>query len=1148
MRGKALGARSTKVGLTIVVTIVVMLLLSSSAWASPPWSDATNAWWLSTYSISESQAATVADGWPDGTFRPNLQVNRAQFAKMATAGLGVATAYPASPSFPDVPPSNYFYPWIEGGHQAGLIAGQSDGTFGPNNSIIRQQANSILGNYLAQRELNLRGHLAGKTANYPSLNTWYVAEGQSILAQYADANRVAAVHAPATAYLIYRGVVQGSYSNGNMYLGPGLDLTRAQAVALILRVKAVTFSTALPTIVSLNPSSGLPSGGNTVIITGANFTEVFSVKFGTTAATFTVNSATQITAVAPAGAIGTVDVKVETAAGTSAASTASKYNYGLPILTALNPGSGPTSGGNTVIITGTNLSGATAVKFGTKPAVSFNVVSNTQITAVAPSGTGTVDVTVTAPGGTTATSAASKYSYGPPTVTGLSPTTGPALGGNTVIITGTGFTGVTSVYFGDKAATSYTVTSPTQISAVAPSNYGGVTVDVKVTTGGGTSAVSNASKYYYGGPVITALTPNAGPTTAGTTVIITGTGFTGVTAVYFGEKPAVSYVVNSSTQITASAPSGTAGQVVDVRVVTTSGTSGMSAATKYTYGTSVTGVVPNHGPASGGNTVVIQGGGFLAATSVNFGATTILPANFTVNATGTTITLLAPAGTGKVDIRVNIGAVKSANTTADDYYYAPVITTMDPNHGPTTGGTTVTIVGTGFTNATAVAFGGSYGTALHVFSDTLLTVKTPSHAAGVVQVKVYGEYDWSSTAGLENDFTYGAPVITSLSPDHGPAAGGNNVIINGAGFTDATSVLFGGTTILPANFTVNAAGTAITVQAPNGGGTVDVRVTTADGTSANTAADDYSYGPTVTSLSPTNGSTAGGYTVAINGTDFTGATSVNFAGTTISAASFVSHTATKIEVTAPAKAAGTYDVRVNTPAGTSPNTAADDFTYQAGPPSITNLNPISGPTYGGTTVVITGTNFTGATQITIGGNNLAPGSLPTGFVVNGTGTTITFVTPAHSAGQVDVTVTRGVDSDTATNAYEYLTPVATSRGISQWREEGGTWTTWSGATSVTLDAGTFIELRMQILDQWGEPLDTASAAAKNPRFHWTPSDDAIAPDSGANTDSGGYVYWLHEGGHTDATYAIQLGFDTNNDKVVDGGESWSAVLTITWNP
>ena len=62
-------------------------------------------------------------------------------------------------------------------------------------------------------------------------------------------------------------------------------------------------------------------------------------------------------------------------------------------------------------ITGTGFTGATAVDFGTTPATSFTVVSDTSITADSPAGTGTVDVTVTTPGGTSATSPADQFTY-----------------------------------------------------------------------------------------------------------------------------------------------------------------------------------------------------------------------------------------------------------------------------------------------------------------------------------------------------------------------------------------------------------------------------------------------------------------------------------------------------------------------------------------------------------------------------------------------------------------------------------------------------------------------------------------------------------------------------------------------------------------
>src|ERR1019366_5489098 len=72
-----------------------------------------------------------------------------------------------------------------------------------------------------------------------------------------------------------------------------------------------------------------------------------------------------------------------------------------PVVTGVSPTSGPTAGGTSVTVTGTNFTGATAVKFGTTSATTFTVNSATSITATAPAGAaGTVDVTVTATGGT----------------------------------------------------------------------------------------------------------------------------------------------------------------------------------------------------------------------------------------------------------------------------------------------------------------------------------------------------------------------------------------------------------------------------------------------------------------------------------------------------------------------------------------------------------------------------------------------------------------------------------------------------------------------------------------------------------------------------------------------------------------------------
>jgi hypothetical protein len=861
-----------------------------------------------------------------------------------------------------------------------------------------------------------------------------------------------------------------------------------------------------------------------VVITGTNFTEVFSVKFGAVSATFTVSSATQITATAPPGTVGTtVDVKVETAAGTSVPNAASKYTYGLPTLTGLNPGAGPGAGGNTVVITGTNLSGATAVKFGTKNATSFTVNSNTQITAVAPSGTGTVDVTVTTPGGTTATSAASKYSYGAPTVSGLTPTSGPAVGGNSVTITGTGFSGVTAVKFGPKTAT-FVINSPTSITATAPSGVVGSTVDVTVTTAAGTSTTSLATKYYYGGPVITLLSPNAGPTAGGNTVVITGTGFTSVTSVKFGTKSATTYTVDSATKITAVAPSGTAGAVVDVSVTTAAGTSESSDATKYTYGLAVTSVVPDHGPALGGNTVAIYGAGFGSATSVNFGTVTILPANFDVNTAGTRITLLAPPGTGKVDIRVNVGTLKSANTEADDYYYTPVITMLSPDRGAVSGGNLIHVYGAGFTGATSVRFGGVAGTDFTVVSDTEITVRPPARlAGGAVAVVVIGKYDVSNTM----TYTYGGPVVTSLSPSYGPAAGGTAVTINGSGFTGTTKVRFGGTDFT-SGFSVNAAGTQITgIVSPGGTGVVDVIVTAFGVDSANTAADNFRYGPDVTSVSPPSGTV--GATVTINGTNLLGATSVTFDGTPAAAGWTVNGTGTAITGVVVPAGSGQADVAVTTPGGT--DTLVNGFTYTG--PTVTLISPDSGPTYGAQAISITGTGLGNATSV------LFDATAGTGFSVNGTGTQILVVTPAHAAGAVNVTITFSSGPDLVlSNEYTYITPAVTYVSDAQINLNGGGWIPMVDAT---YSAGTQLpaDLRVKVYDQWHNVMAAGSSGGR--AGYWSGSGFTLAESV---VDANGYVYWYNEGAA--GTYQIGLGVDADSGNDIDAGEQW-LTATITWS-
>jgi len=398
----------------------------------------------------------------------------------------------------------------------------------------------------------------------------------------------------------------------------------------------------VPTVTSITPTAGPTAGGTTVTITGTNLTGATTVKFGATNATsFTVNSATQITAISPAGT-GTVDVTVTTAGGTSGTVALDQYTYvAAPTVTSISPVAGPTSGGTSVVITGTNFTGTTAVTFGATNAIGFTVNSATSITAIAPAGSGVMDVRVTTAGGISGTSAADRFTYvDAPLLITVSPSMGPAAGGTAVIITGAYFTGTTSVKFGAINATSFTVISSSQITAIAPAGSG--TVDVRVTTVGGTSATIALGQYtYVAAPIVTSVTPNLGPISGGTTVTITGTNFTGTTAVKFGATNVTVFTVNSATQITATSPAGTG--TVDVTVTTAGGTSATSTSDQYTYlpVPTVTSISPSSGSLFGGTSVTITGTALTGATSVTIGG--VAASCITVNSS-TSITVTAPPG------------------------------------------------------------------------------------------------------------------------------------------------------------------------------------------------------------------------------------------------------------------------------------------------------------------------------------------------------------------------------------------------------------------------------------------------------------------------------------------------------------------------
>jgi hypothetical protein len=236
----------------------------------------------------------------------------------------------------------------------------------------------------------------------------------------------------------------------------------------------------------------------------------------------------------------------------------------VPTMTAVAPNSGNQSQALNTTITGTNLTGATAVSFGAGITVTgFAVNSGTQISAnisiAAAAAPGARNVSVTTPGGTgTLNNGFTVISSVPaPTVTQLAPNSGNQTQTLDVTITGTNLTGATSVSFGAGITVSnYTVNSGTQITSnitIAAAATPGAR-NVSVTTPGGTGTLNNGFTVIPSvpAPTVTAVTPNSGNQTRTLNVIITGTDLAGATLVSFGANVTInSFTVDSATQITA---------------------------------------------------------------------------------------------------------------------------------------------------------------------------------------------------------------------------------------------------------------------------------------------------------------------------------------------------------------------------------------------------------------------------------------------------------------------------------------------------------------------------------------------------------------------------------------------------------------------
>ena len=256
-----------------------------------------------------------------------------------------------------------------------------------------------------------------------------------------------------------------------------------------------------------------------------------------------------------------------------------------------------------------------------------------------------------------------------PKVVSVTPNHGSLTGGTIVQIKGSNLVSASAVDFGTVAA-SFVPRTKHLIQAIAPAGTG--TVDVRVTTNTGTSAIVPGDQFsYVSTPVIQSVRPHVGSSLGGNQVTISGADFTNTTAVDFGSTPATDFLVDSPNAITAVTPAHAAG-TVDITVTILGGaTSPIDAADQYTFVLNlpvVTSVVYDVGNVSGGEQVTITGKQFLSGATVDFGSTA--SPSVTVQSKTRILATAPPESAGTVEVSVQTSNGTSAiDTPIDNYMY-----------------------------------------------------------------------------------------------------------------------------------------------------------------------------------------------------------------------------------------------------------------------------------------------------------------------------------------------------------------------------------------------------------------------------------------------------------------------------------------------
>jgi hypothetical protein len=327
------------------------------------------------------------------------------------------------------------------------------------------------------------------------------------------------------------------------------------------------------------------------------------------------------------------------------------------------------------------------------------------------------------------------------------------------------------------------------------------------------------------GPAVAWIAPTSGPLAGGTQMTVRGTGFTAEATVTIDKVPAVDVRVVSPSTILLTTPPGSHDYPVDV-VVTNPNGQAVRFDNSFTYVPNVyelTAVQPGTGSRQGGETVQLKGSGFVKGAVVTFNGAVAAGVGVVNSTTIMTITPAGEVGPARIVV-ANPDGTLFVRDPGFTYTGKPprAVSSVLPGRGSASGGTSVTIRGSGFVRGAVVRFGSRSATRVTVVNGNTITAVTPSGPLGAVDVAVRNP--GMPAMVLQQGYAYvSALTVRAVRPSSGPIVGGTRAVVTGTGFAKGATVTVDG---IPATAVSVVNASTITATMPAGStGPANVTVT-----------------------------------------------------------------------------------------------------------------------------------------------------------------------------------------------------------------------------------------------------------------------------------------------------------------------------------